>query len=545
MAIVQISRIQHRRGKKNSGTGLPQLASAEFGWAVDTQELFIGNGSVSEGAPYVGNTKIITEHDNILDLANQYAYKPQEGNIWNSNAPTYRSLNQRLDDFVSVTNFGATPNSNLSASEMRVAIQRAVDGLYLNGQINNRVTLYFPAGLYEIDESIKIPPFATIVGAGKDKTIISSETSVVFETVNGSSTPGNYNPSTTTTYYAVSPNQARYIDIQNITLQSLGNNTVFKLVDCANSTFKNVKIKGGWVTGVSGLPLSIGLELTASGVATCENNLFENLEIDGVDSLVYSDFDIKDNTWSHCFFHMAKRGFVFGLDTIIGGIGQSTGPTHNLIKDSKFDMIDKEAIYIPTGKYNKSFNNKFYNVGNDSGSPQVAAHPNIFYADITNQSDNDYFARTEALTPNNATDTYANTQYVPEILGSLNYNNIASNTISIGEFLDPTEVLKVPLLKGGTTFVDYVYTDQFNSVVREGTLEITSNYHNQSVTISDDFNYDGPVAFATALSFTVELADYGNYNYGTTTAAETISILATNTLATNTDQFRYSIRVKS
>ena len=61
MAVVQISRIQIRRGKKNAGTGLPQLASGEFGWAVDSQELFIGNGSVAEGAPYVGNTKLLSE----------------------------------------------------------------------------------------------------------------------------------------------------------------------------------------------------------------------------------------------------------------------------------------------------------------------------------------------------------------------------------------------------------------------------------------------------------------------------------------------------
>ena len=51
MAIVSISRIQIRRGKKNVGSGLPQLAGGEFGWAIDTQELFLGNASVAEGAP--------------------------------------------------------------------------------------------------------------------------------------------------------------------------------------------------------------------------------------------------------------------------------------------------------------------------------------------------------------------------------------------------------------------------------------------------------------------------------------------------------------
>ena len=50
MAIVQISRIQHRRGLKEE---LPQLAAGELGWAVDSQELYIGNGTTQEGAPEV------------------------------------------------------------------------------------------------------------------------------------------------------------------------------------------------------------------------------------------------------------------------------------------------------------------------------------------------------------------------------------------------------------------------------------------------------------------------------------------------------------
>ena len=58
MAVVQISRIQVRRGQSQQGSGVPQLASGEIGWAVDTRELFIGNGAVSEGAPSVGNTKV-------------------------------------------------------------------------------------------------------------------------------------------------------------------------------------------------------------------------------------------------------------------------------------------------------------------------------------------------------------------------------------------------------------------------------------------------------------------------------------------------------
>ena len=69
MAVVQISRIQVRRGQKNIGSGLPQLASGEFGWAVDSRELYIGNGAVSEGSPEVGNTQVLTEYDNIFTLS--------------------------------------------------------------------------------------------------------------------------------------------------------------------------------------------------------------------------------------------------------------------------------------------------------------------------------------------------------------------------------------------------------------------------------------------------------------------------------------------
>jgi hypothetical protein len=60
MAVVQISQIKHRRGTSEN---LPQLASAELGWSVDTQELYIGNGTLAEGAPEIGNTRILTTND--------------------------------------------------------------------------------------------------------------------------------------------------------------------------------------------------------------------------------------------------------------------------------------------------------------------------------------------------------------------------------------------------------------------------------------------------------------------------------------------------
>lgn len=58
MAVIQISKIQVRRGLQEN---LPQLSGGEMGWSVDERRLYIGNGTLTEGAPEVGLTEILTE----------------------------------------------------------------------------------------------------------------------------------------------------------------------------------------------------------------------------------------------------------------------------------------------------------------------------------------------------------------------------------------------------------------------------------------------------------------------------------------------------
>jgi hypothetical protein len=62
MAIVQISQITNRKGLQ---VDLPQLSGGELGWSTDERRLFIGNGSLEEGAPAIGNTEILTEYSNL------------------------------------------------------------------------------------------------------------------------------------------------------------------------------------------------------------------------------------------------------------------------------------------------------------------------------------------------------------------------------------------------------------------------------------------------------------------------------------------------
>ena len=67
MAVVQISKIQLRRGLQEN---LPQLASAEMGWSVDERRLFIGNGTLAEGAPSTGVTEVLTTQSIYNELGN-------------------------------------------------------------------------------------------------------------------------------------------------------------------------------------------------------------------------------------------------------------------------------------------------------------------------------------------------------------------------------------------------------------------------------------------------------------------------------------------
>ena len=203
MAVVQISRIQIRRGTANGGTGLPQLASGEMAWAIDTQQLFIGNGAVSEGSPSVGNTRILTTADissygNLLSTLT-YVYQADNTAVpvvtgISANYPVARTFQQRLDDQVTTFEFGAfgdggpsVPNGHDDA----LALQRAINQLFLNSvtpssayslpdyptgtpqAVSTRKKLEIPAGIYYISQPLYIPSYATLVGAGSDKTIIS------------------------------------------------------------------------------------------------------------------------------------------------------------------------------------------------------------------------------------------------------------------------------------------------------------------------------------------------------------------------------------
>lgn len=408
MAVVQISRIQIRRGRSLSGTGLPQLASGELAWSLDTQELYIGNGSVSEGSPAVGNTKILTERDltvqgNLLNLI-QHIYKSNDPDIQTGptvNDPVSRSTQERLDDRVTATDFGTIANGTADDTQ---ALQRAIDQLFLNSAtksssdtsdgVKTRVVLELGPGIYKITGTLYIPSYATIVGAGSNKTIISySGSGTAIQFVNDNSVIGN--PSTlTSTLYNTQP---RFITIKNLTINTAtSNQTCLQLDAVRNSLFEDLIIKGSWNGTYS--ENSKGISLSAvSSLVTCSDNRFNRVLVSGFSYGVWSKQDIQKNSFRNCKFQDLRQGVVLGEGSDGSTVGEQYGPRQTLFDTCDFQDIKRQAVLIIRGSGNAVSNSTLENVGNDGAGVYFPEYPQVFYNSVGNSSENNQSDREEFL----------------------------------------------------------------------------------------------------------------------------------------------------
>ena len=408
MAVVQISRIQVRRGKSLAGTGLPQLASGELAWSLDTQELFIGNGSVSEGSPAVGNTKILTERDltvqgNLLALI-QHIYKTDDPGIQTGptpNSPISRRTQDRLDDRVTGADFGTTANGVIDDT---AALQRAIDQLFLNPTTKasadtvdgkqTRIILELAPGVYKTTNTLYIPSFATIVGAGSDKTIISyTGVGPAIQFINDTSTIGN--PSTVGNTLANT--QPRHIILKGFTVQAnTVNQTALKLDAVRNSYFEDLVITGDWGGTYNASSRAISLN-AVSALVTCSDNVFNNIYISGFSYAVYSKHDIINNAFSDCYITDVRQGFVLGETADGNTVGEQYGPRETQIMRCKFDDVKRHAVYVERGTGNMTRDCKLVNVGNNGSGVFFAEYPQIFFDAPGNTSQNDQSDREAAL----------------------------------------------------------------------------------------------------------------------------------------------------
>jgi hypothetical protein len=563
MAVVQISRVQVRRGRKNSGTSVPQLASGEMGWAIDSQELFIGNGSIQEGAPYVGNTKILTEHDNILDLALQYEYKRTLGTIQTgptASQPVQRTFQERLDDTVSIRSFGAVGDGTYNEStdiytfttDDTLALQRAIDELYLNNipagehvSESNRVVLVLEPGIFKISNSLKVPPYAVLRGAGKDKTIIVQTGDFsVFQTV-GSTSEGvdGY----VTLLNMTTSNQPKFIEASGMTLRTTTSAAPVMLLDATvDSLFDNIKFQSSFdlETG-SKVELDSCLQMRAKSTTdiTCKNNLFTNCDFVNAGYAVTSTYDIVSNVFDNCLFYNLGEAVYFGYNVVSSTDGKSVGPSNNKFLNSRFDLINERGINIIKGRNNLSQGNSYFKVGNDGGTSRTAATSVINFQEGSNVSDNDYFQRSEELTNKVGFRDY---QYISEISGVAHSNHKYNVQVFLEASAINSTFVRLPGNASSRINLHYIYRSVNTMVVRQGTMYITVDKFNNAVKLTDEYDITGNSARFDSLSFTATLQDQpvppaiiGDGN------KETVYIKYTNTNGVETGYINYWYEILS
>jgi hypothetical protein len=537
VAVVQLSKIQIRRGQKNTGSGLPQLASGELGWAIDSQELYIGNGAVSEGAPAVGNTKILTEKDDLFSIADTYSYRAPDGFVntgIDSASPIVRSLQDRLDDRVSVRSFGAIGDG---VADDTANIQRAIDQLYLNAATKtnpqSRVTLHIEAGIYRITDALYLPPYATLEGAGSDKTVISQTAALpVFVTVNSSSTPGSPSDDSSSTLL----NQAREILVSGVTLQRDSAGIALQLESCRNSRFVDLKFEGVWSAGSAIVDTDCAVILNSlSGAVESSRNTFEGCTFEKFAYAVISNWDIEHTQFSRCTFNRLGYGVLFGNISQVGATGQTVGPSHNTIENSVFENINRQAIWVINGEYNISSQNRFVLVGNSAGIETTPVYPIIQYDKKTNKSVSDYFARTRALTTGANLNTVP---YIPEIEGTAQYSLDYENSVQFGR-QNNIRLFRLPGVQSQSYELDYTIVSNSYRVIRSGVMTVTVDGVQGNVEVSDDFDFVGDETFLDDINFSAQLRDADSDG-----TAETINMRVTSTMP-NDDQSTIKFTVKA
>ena len=269
MAVQQISQIQVRRGLFQD---LGLLAGGEFGWALDQLRLFIGNGSLLEGAPSEGLTEIMTRQG-VINIINQslgatgataatgatgatgstappnsfvinYSFKGLEGGYTvqtgaDPAVPVLRTLQNKLDDVVNVLDFGAMGDDMTDDLD---AIQRAIDETYdrlssYTDEKTRRVIDFFP-GIYKIYGELRIPPYCHLRGTGKGSVIIrqaSPAATCVFKTT---TSEGNYD-----SFILTQGQPPQLVEIENMTLlhEAAGQDCVVRIESSTDIKFSRCR----------------------------------------------------------------------------------------------------------------------------------------------------------------------------------------------------------------------------------------------------------------------------------------------------------------
>lgn len=452
MAVLQISKIQVRRGQKNSVSGVPQLSSAEFAWAVDTQELFIGNGSVAEGAPYVGNTKVLTEHDNILELANSYQFGSLSPLITQS---VPRSLQEKLDEIeVSVTDFGAVGNGLMDNADF---FEQAAAQLFSSSAVLKKV-LVVPNGNYLFSRNIVLPTGTILRG----------------ETINGSVLNINAH---SISFDTENPSDVLF---ENLTVsRTTGQLIISKLT---NSIFSKVNFVGNYTLSNSVMDAS-----TSSACVYWENQFFgtrvNNITFDNCvfkssivamrmdqTGLFDTEITIRDSLFTNCY-----SGIV------INGVA-SQGNMWT-VYDCRFIEIAAQAISADFGTGMVIKRSIFKKCGNGINTPANAVTPVVEFGQYQGNeiidSTCDRLIESEIVIDET-------TEAVPSVV---NVNKTEFTDLAyVG--IDLTDNFKkLAVFSSVLRCFKIEYVLRLGAGIRKGTLMIGVDLNFENVSISDNFTY--------------------------------------------------------
>lgn len=438
MAIVQVSRITQRKGLQED---LPQpLASAELGWAIDDRRLFIGNGTLDEGAPVVGNTEILTEFSDILSFTTAYTYKGEAAGYTvqtgaSSGTPVSVSLQDRLDYTVSVKAFGATGNG---VTDDTSAINRALYQLYcveVNPQI--RRALYFPAGRYIVSDTLLIPPYALLYGEGANSSQLyftaitwTNETSYNAGTLvkDTDASPVDYyralqdvppeaidlsdatywDPVTLPSYVARTADSQQqtgsniglggaiaptHIQCQNLSFSSTenavaGGHDIFLLDRCTEVSIGHVDFIGPLTNLTGSVEEMSCIRINGSSAAPVQMVDFDQCKFTTTTYAFNTDYPTKGVNVRSSYMYDLYRGIVLGDSSPVDG-----GPVGFRIMHNTFDNIYAEGVIIDSVSLNLSAYNTFLDVANQDNATRA---PVISINTNNNVSIGDMFQRTEA-----------------------------------------------------------------------------------------------------------------------------------------------------
>ena len=495
MAVIQISKLQARTGLQEN---LPQLATAEFGWSIDKRRLWVGNGDLSEGAPSTGNTEILTQYTDILNVIQSYVFKGVESGYTSLTStdpatPIKRTVQNKIDEQISVRDFGVVGDG---ITDVTSRIQRAIDQIYPISQSGNpgvRRVLHFPAGTYLISSSLVVPPYASLQGDGIDSTII---------THNGITPVIVFTDSKGQLGASMGDNDAKlpgYVDIVSMTLEHQNDYDVTYAESCNNIRFNQVKFKGA-VTS----PLSDSVSTTA------------------LLRLVGSSQDTFNIRISGCSFNDGTYGVVcvdntYGvsitesiIDNVFQGIKTqflTTAARSIRVTNSIFNLTYDSAIVSTNNSNVISAFNYFRNIGNVFGSYPLESSPVapvLYFESVQNYSFGDMFDRTDfeaTFSPRiRTTGAYSANLTALNSSGTLKYTPGSADVILPSTTWGNTS-LSLSSVNATNAFIDYSMSRGTNS--RTGTIKITINSTNSfmyedsyvDMPSASDFSYgiDSPI----------------------------------------------------